>query len=167
MNKKRKMLIAALVTGLLIVVFTGVAFAIGPVTPNIDCPSDGSRPGGSGHGMGVYFGQGALEGITSDLLDLSAGEIQAQRLGGKSLVEIAASVGVSEDTLVAAFVEAKCEIIQQLAADGILTQEQAAFMTQNVEQQTTLAVNRTGTGPFSQTGNGMGRGNMHRWAQIG
>ena len=167
MNKKRKMLIAALVTGLLIVAFTGVAFATGPVTPNADCPGDGSRLGGGGHGMGVYFGQGALEGVASDLLGLSTEEIQTQRLEGKSLVEIAASVGVSEDTLVAAFVEAKGEIIQQLVADGALTQEQADFMTQNMEQQTTLAVNRTGTGPFSQTGNGMGQGNMLRWAQIG
>jgi hypothetical protein len=167
MNKRWKMITAALVTGLLIVAFAGVAFAAGPGTPSTDCTGDGSRLGGGGHGMGVYFGQGALDGVASDLLGLSAEEIQAQRLEGKSLVEIAASVGVSEDALVAAFMEAKGEIIQQLVADGTLTQAQADLMLQNMGEQTTLAVNRTGTGPFGQTGNGMGQGSMHRWAQTG
>ena len=167
MNKRWKMLIATLVTGLLIVAFAGIVFAAGPVTTNADCSGNGSRLGGGGHGMGVYFGQGALEGVASDLLGLSAEEIQAQRLEGKSLVGIAASAGVSEDALVAAFMAAKGEIIQQLVADGTLAPERAELMLQNMEQSTIQSVNRTETGPFGQTGNGMGQGNMHRWAQTG
>ena len=167
MNKRWKILTAALVTGLLIVAFTGVIFATGPVTPNADCPNAGDRLGGGGHGMGGYFGQGALcDEAVSDLLGLSAEEIQAQRLEGKSLVEIAAAVDVSENALVTAIMAAKTDTVQELVAAGTITQEQADLMIQKMEQQTTLAVNRTDTGPFGQGGQGMGHGGMHRWAQT-
>jgi len=170
MNRRLKVFTAALVvTGLLAVAFGGFALADTPATTNTTgtaCPM--GQLGWGGHGMGSQMGQGIIcDEIVSDLLGLSAEDIQAQRLEGKSLVEIAAAQGVSEDTLVAAILEAKTAHIQELVASGTLTAEQAEFMLQNMEQNITRMVNQTGTGPF---GGGHGHGQsgmgMHRWAQT-
>lgn len=170
MNKRLKLLTTTLaIAGLLAVTFgASLALAHDPAESNGDwwdgmeeyCHGDGGMMGDGGHGMGGYFGHDALyDEVVSDLLGLSAEEIQAQRLEGKSLVEIAAAVGVSEDALVTAILAARTATIQELVAAGTITQEQADFMIQNMEQQITLAVNRTGTGHGYDSGSMMG-GNM-------
>ena len=84
---------------------------------------------------------------------------------------------MSEDALVEAILAAKKEVIQQKVADGILTQEQADLMFQQMEQSITQAVNRTTVGPpegrprhgyamghgygSGAMGHGYGRGGMH------
>jgi predicted DNA-binding protein (UPF0251 family) len=169
MSRKFKVLTAALVVaGLLVVAFGGFALADTPVTPNAECPAYGGQMGGGGqgHGMGAYFGQGVLvDEVATDLLGLSAEEIEAQRLEGKSLAEIAAAQGVSQDTLVAALVDAKTAKIQELVDNGVLTQERAEYMLENIEQQTTQSVTRTETGP-SGAGGGYSQMGMYRWAQA-
>ena len=157
MKKSMKMLIAALaVTGLLVASFAGVVLADGPAAADADgvfCPYFGERLGEGG--MHGFHGEGTNEAV-SGILGLTAEEIQAQRLEGKSLVEIAAAQGVSEDALVAAIMAVKTEAIQQRVADGTLTQEQATLMLQNMEQATILSVNRTTVGPFANGGQGAG-----------
>lgn len=156
MRKGMKMLVAALaVTGLLVASFAGVALAADPADTDVDgvCPYFGERLGeGDMHG---FRGEGTNEAI-SGILGLTAEEIQAQRLEGKSLVEIAAAQGVSQDALVAAIMAVKTEAIQQRVADGTLTQEQATLMLQNMEQATILSINRTTVGPFANGGQGAG-----------
>jgi hypothetical protein len=149
-----KMLIAALaVTGLLVVSFAGVALAAGPADADAagDCPFFGERQGQGG--MRGFHGEGTSDAV-SGLLGLTAEDIQAQRLEGQSLVEIAAAQGVTEDALVAAIMAVKTEAIQQRVADGTLTQEQATLMLQNMEQATIESVNRTTVGPFAKGGGG-------------
>lgn len=169
MNKRLKLLTITLAIAALLAVTFGasLAFAHDPAESNGDwwddmeeyCHGDGGMMD-DGH-MDDYFGQGALHGeVVSDLLGLSAEEIQAQLLEGKSLVEIAAAVGVSEDTLVTAILAAGTATVQELVAAGIITQEQAGFMIQNMEQQITLAVNRTGTGHGYDSGSMMGGGTL-------
>ncbi len=154
MRKGTKMLIAALaVTGLLVASFAGVALAAGPTDADADgvCPYFGEVQGQ--WGMHGFHGEGTIEAV-SGILGLTAEEIQAQRLEGKSLVEIAAAQGVSEDALVAAIMAVKTEAIQQRVADGTLTQEQATLMLQNMEQATILSLSRTTVGPFANGGHG-------------
>ena len=154
MKKSMKMLIAALaVTGLLVASFAGVVLADGPADADGVCPYFGERLGEGG--MHGFHGEGTNEAV-SGILGLTAEEIQAQRLEGKSPVEIAAAQGVSEDALVAAIMVVKTEAIQQRVADGTLTQEQATLMLQNMEQATILSVNRTTVGPFANGGQGAG-----------
>lgn len=154
MRKGMKMLIAALaVTGLLVASFAGVAMAADPADADGVCPYSGERLGQGG--MRGFHGEGTSDAV-SGILGLTAEEIQAQRLEGKSLVEIAAAQGVSEDALVAAIMAVKTEAIQQRVADGTLTQEQATLMLQNMEQATILSVNRTTVGPFANGGQGAG-----------
>jgi len=138
--------------GLLVFALAGVAFAHGP--------------------QGGYQGDGAFCSDTvSELLGLTPEEIQAQRYEGKSLVEIAQAQGVSEDALVVAIMVVKEAAIEQKVEDGILTQEQADLMLQQMEQRTYEAVNRTTLGPFDspggkgygQFGEGAGPGLMRHW----
>jgi len=173
MNRRFKIITAALVlAGLLIIVFGSFALADTAAT-NTGCTGNGGHMGGGGHGMGGYFGQGVLGNeVVTDLLGLSTEEIQAQRVEGKSLVEIAAARGIGEDALVAAILEARTAHIQESVANGTLTQEQAQIMLQHMGQNIIWMVNQTGTGPFDgghghgQSGMAMGAGGMHRWAQA-
>jgi hypothetical protein len=154
MSKGMKILIAALaVTGLLVASFAGVALAAGPADADADgdCPFFGERQGQGG--MHGFHGEGTSDAV-SELLGLTAEDIQAQRLEGKSLVEIAAAQGVTEDALVAAIMAVKTEAVQQRVADGTLIQEQATLMLENMEQATIQSVNRTTVGPFGHGGGG-------------
>lgn len=172
MGKRAKMLAVALVAiSLLVVSVAGVALAQGPADTD-------DMPAYCGQGWGGYHGHGATSSETvSELSGLTPEEIQAQRQEGKSLVEIAAAQGVSEDALVEAIMAAKTEFIQQRVEAGTLTQEQADLMLEQMEQRTLQAVNRTIVGPPDWSrGNGRGAcdgeaefgdgmGGMHRWGR--
>jgi hypothetical protein len=136
MSRRAKLLIVPLaLAGLLVVLFSGAAFAAGP------------------HGEGT-----ACTETVSELLGLTPEEIQAQRHEGKSLVEIAAAQGVSEDVLVEAILAAKKEAIEQKIEAGTLTQEQADLCFQQMEQRISQSVNRTTCGPVDgERGKGYGR----------
>jgi len=87
-----------------------------------------------GAGWGGWQGGATCSDIVGDLLGLTHEEIEAQRHEGKSMVEIAAAQGVTEDALVEAILAAK--------------QEQSDRMFQHMEQRTTEAINRTEAGPI-------------------
>ncbi|MDP2931660.1 MAG: DUF2680 domain-containing protein [Chloroflexota bacterium] len=159
MNKRAKILAATLVlAGLLAVSVTGVALAAGPNSPD---------------GAPLNCGGMGCSDTVSELLGLTPQEIQTQRQAGKSLVEIAAAKGVTENALVNAIMAAKKEAVQARVQAGTLTQEQANLMLQQMEQRTKEAVNRTTTGPLAgergygcgQPGQGTGPGMMRAWGQ--
>ena len=170
---KKVLLIGSVIVtlGLLIVGFTVPAFAHGPGnTGNVaqDCWGE--------PGEGGYHGHGAIHSDTvSELLGLTPEEIQVQRQEGKSLVEIAATQGVTEDALVDAITAAKEEAIQQRVEDGTLTQEQADLMLQQMTQRTAEMVNRTTFGPpedrgtcgYGEPGQGISPGAMNHWGGHG
>ena len=172
MGKRVKLLAVALVaTSLLVVSVAGVALAQGPADTD-------DMPAYCGQGWGRSHGQEAICSETlSELSGLTPEEIQAQRQEGKSLVEIAAAQGVSEDALVEAIMAAKKQAVQAKVQDGTLTQEQADLILAHMEQRTHQAVNRTSVGPpdwsrgngrgacFGGTGLGSGPGGMPRWGR--
>ena len=121
-------------------------------------------------GYGFHGEEGVCVDAASELLGLTREEICEQRQEGKSLVEIAAAQGVSEDELVETIMAAKGEAVQSGVEADTLTPEQAELILQQMEQRTRLAVNRTTTGPaewrgsgYGQSGEGMGPGMMNRW----
>lgn len=169
MNKRLRLLAVPLViVGITVIAFAGIALAADP--PRTD--SDGQYSCGSG--WGGYHGQVATcSEEVSNLLGLTPEEICAQRLEGKSLVEIAAAQGVSEEALVEAVMSAKTEAVQARVEAGAITREQADLMLQRMEQRTREMLNRTTTGPpewargrgracYGETGLGAGPGGMHR-----
>ena len=104
-----------------------------------------------GAGWGGWQEGATCSEIVGDLLGLTHEEIEAQRHEGKSMVEIAAAQGVTEDTLVEAILAAK--------------QEQPDRMFQQMEQRTIDAVNRTDVGPVGPVGTheDRGAGAMRHW----
>jgi len=97
-----------------------------------------------GAGWGGWQGGATCSDIVGDLLGLTHEEIEAQRHEGKSMVEIAAAQGVTEDTLVEAILAAK--------------QGQSDRMFQQMEQRTIEALNRTDEGPVGPVGTHEDRG---------
>ena len=118
-----------------------------------------------GAGWGGWQGGATCSETVGDLLGLTHEEIEAQRHEGKSMVEIAAAQGVTEDTLVEAILAAKKEAIQEKVEAGILTQEQLGSMFQQMEQRTIEAVNRTDVGPVGPvcTHEDRGAGAIRHW----
>lgn len=170
---KRLILIAVLATALA-VLLAGTALAAGPVTPSaqgfgpgrgIHTPGTGMMTPGTGMGPGGMAGRGAPawagqpdEVVT--LLDMSAAKIQAERLAGKSLVQIAGSKNpvISEDTLINTIIEAKTTDLAALVKAGKLTEDQMKLMIEHMQTQVKAMVNRTSVGPAFAQGQGMRQG---------
>ena len=110
------------------------------------------------------------EEAVAGFLGMTQEQLQAERLAGKSLVQIATAKGKTEQQLVTIILAAKKADLDKAVADKTITQAQADFMIQNMETQVTTMVNRTTTGPAAGQGAGnqtgstqRGRG-MGRWA---
>ncbi len=126
------MTISMVLIGVLVATFTGAALAA-------DSPEvDDEEQSYCGAGWGGWQEGATCSDIVGDLLGLTHEEIEAQRHEGKSMVEIAAAQGVTEDALVEAIVAAK--------------QEQSGRMFQHMEQRTIDAVYRTDEGPVGPVG---------------
>jgi len=132
--------------------FGAATFAAGPANPGTSATNTANC--GMGYGRNGWLGEASITAV-SQLLGMTADEIQALRLEGKSLVEIAGTRNVTQEQLVAAIVAAKTAEIQNRVAAGTLTQQQANIMLQNMEQNTIQAVNRVSVGPFGNGGNGV------------
>ena len=169
----KRLILIAVLAGALAALFAGTALAAGPVTP----PAQGFGQGmgmhtpGTGMGSGGMMGRGAPAWAgqpeeVATLLRMSAEDIQAERLAGKSLVQIAESrvPRVSEDELISTIIAAKKIDLAALVTAGKLTDAQAALMVEHMQTQVKTMVERTTVGPMqgrqgmSQMQSGMGRG---------
>ncbi len=92
---------------------------------------------------------------------MTAEQIQTERLAGKSLAQIAAAKGISEEKLIQTILDAKKADLAKLVADGKLTQAQLDLMVERMQQQIKVMVERTNVGPAfnqNQTPSGLGQG---------
>jgi len=121
------------------------------------CLQDGTGQMRRG-GMPAWAGQ---PDEVATLLGMTAEEIQAERQAGKSLAEIAASKGVSEDKLISTILDAKKVQLDALVADGKLSQAQADLMIERMTEQVKVMVERTTTGPAADRGQRMGQMGSH------
>jgi hypothetical protein len=101
-----------------------------------------------GRGMPDWAG---MDDAAQKLLGMTAEQIQAERLAGKSLVEIAKAKGVKEDALIQAILDSHKASLAKLVADGKLTQAQADAMATRMQEQVKLMVERAGAGPMWRT----------------
>ena len=183
---KKKLLVALgllLVTGLLIASIGGATLSASPANDS------GSYANGNGTGdctgTGIGIGGGGYNvsddvcAAVCDLLGITQDELQAQRQEGLSLVEIAANYGVSEEELVAAIMEVKTAYVEELVADGTITQEQVDVMLANMLERTYEMINATDMGHYGNQGgnkngtasswgecsDGTGPGDQHQWGK--
>lgn len=161
---KRLTVVAMLVLAL-VVVFSSVTWAQGPgpgprpgatgtpPTPPCDTPPCGGRGPGMRQGAGMPSWAGIPEEV-EQLLGMTADEIRAERQAGKSLVEIAAAKNVSKETLVTTILNAHRADLDQLVAEGKLTQAQADTMYQRMQTMVPVMVEQTEVGPRHGPGQG-------------
>jgi small ligand-binding sensory domain FIST len=125
-----------------------------------------------GNAMGGMMRRGAPEWAgqpdeVTTLLGITADEIRAERLAGKSLAQIAAARGVSKDKLISTILDARKAGLATLVAAGKLTQAQADLMADHMTDMIKTMVEGTGVGRPSgmgmgRDGAGEGRGGMRQ-----
>jgi len=149
----KKVVMIVGVTLLVCAMALGLTGVIAAQEPEETTPSTESVAGRAwGH---IRDGAEVVSQAVQDLLGLTRAEIHAQRVEGKTLSEIAAEQGVSEDGLIDAIVAERTELIEQAVADGELTQEQADWLIARAKALAPFQV----TNPFSpgEMGRGAGR----------
>jgi len=104
-------------------------------------------------GFGGRWG-GAFSALSpaAKLLGLQPGDVAAQRHEGKSLVQIAQTKNVDENSLVDAILADRQAQLEARVKAGTLTQEQADLMLQRMQTQVKAAVERTSVGPMAPAG---------------
>lgn len=111
-------------------------------------------------GLGAALGrlQGGMIATVSNLLGIDQAEVIKERQAGKSLVDIAETKGVDEQKLVDTVVSERKALLDQRLKDGLITEEQAQYCTENMTQRITDNLNRTTIGPGNCGGGGCGMG---------
>jgi len=101
----------------------------------------------------------------AEALGLSAAEINSRLAAGESAYQIALAQGFSAEEIPALLQAAHSKAIRQAAADGILTQAQAQWMTQRQSQMRGYGMG-AGSGACNGAGApiGMGMRRGGRWA---
>jgi hypothetical protein len=176
---KKKLTIAIgllLVAGLLFVGVGGSALSASPANDTAAFSIGAGTEAQTPNGTCAVSGMSQMGGICSadvcatvcELLGITQDELQLQRLDGLSMVEIAADYGVTEEELVEAIMAVKTANLQELVADGTITQEEADLMLQNMLERTYEMVNATQVGHFGGNGNQSGNqnGKSNSWGEC-
>jgi len=141
MTKKRIIILAGAALAVLLVAGlsgAAVVFAQEPTPPIPFGRHGGDRGFGSRGMMGGFGGQWTMFDTAAETLGLTPEELFAELHAGKSMDELAEEQGVELDALHEAVnadrAEARREAIEQAVEDGTLTQEQADWMLEGLEQ---------------------------------
>jgi len=147
MNKKSLLILAGVALIVLLLAGLGGAALVFAQEPTPPIPfgwHGGGRGwggfGGRGMGGSAWAGGGpwTMFDTAAETLGLTPEELFAEMLAGKSLAEIAEEQGLEVeevyDAMNAARTEAIPEIIEQAVEDGSLTQEQADWVLEGLEQ---------------------------------
>lgn len=139
MKRQYKLIIAALgVVAILIAAIATTALAAQKVNTTSALPTEADY-----QAWGCPVVNGDYQAI-ADLLGITTQEVESQLEQGKSLVEIAASNGVSEDQIVAAILDPMKQFMQQQVANGYWTQSQMDGHLTQAEQHIIQLVNVKG-----------------------
>ncbi|WP_418791944.1 hypothetical protein [Phosphitispora sp. TUW77] len=163
MNLKKTLAGIAAITALGGILVFGQLFT----TPNANAATTESTAPQStgvfckGAGLGRVYGN--MIDSVSKLLGMDAAEVRTERQSGKSLSQIAESKGISEDKLVDSILEQRKSQLDQSIANGTISEEQAEYCLENMEQRVKDSVQRTTLGQ----GNGRGGKGMGKRAGMG
>ncbi len=120
--------LAVVLLGAMVVV---PAFAQEEETPEAPC-------GGHSRGFGLWGGSWTMFDTAAEALGLTPEELFAELHAGNTLEEIAEAQGVEleavQEAMNAARVEAMRDAIEQAVEDGSITQEQADWLLEGLEQ---------------------------------
>ncbi len=120
--------------------------------------------GGRGGGMGGWYAEGEygplheyMQAAIAEEFDLSVEELQALHDDGKTLWAYAQEQGMTQEEFAEKMLAARTQALQAAVADGVITQEQADWMLERMNQ---MWQNGGGFGPCGGGGHfgGPGRG---------
>jgi hypothetical protein len=164
----KRWIVVSILILVLAVTLAGTALAQSGTPPTSDTGQCGGMSGMMMQGGGMRDGDArggrgmpewaGMDDAAEKLLGMTAAEIQAARLDGKSLAELAQAKGVSKDALIQAILDEHKTDLAKLVADGKMTQAQADAMVSRMQEQVKLMVERTGTGPMWRNQPGQGQG---------
>jgi polyhydroxyalkanoate synthesis regulator phasin len=97
--------------------------------------------------VGQRLGHGHVEDAAAEVLDMSPDELMEQLKDGNSLADVAEAQGMSEDSFKAALLVQVQAQLDELVAEGGLTQEQADEIFQRTEDNIDGIVTGEGCGP--------------------
>ncbi len=165
----KRWIVVSILILVLAATLAGTALAQTGTPPTSDTCQCGAMPGTMMQGGGMRSGDArggrgmpewaGMDDAAEKLLGLTAAEIQAERLAGKSLADLAKAKGVSQDVLVKAILDEHKADLAKLVVDGKMTQAQADAMVSRMQEQVKLMVERTGTGPMWRNQPGQGQNN--------
>ena len=139
---KKIVFVVALVTALTVTALAGagLAFAQGPTLPAPDyvtgcgCGGWGMRAGSEGGSARGWHGMGLIDTL-AELTKLEPADLYAELQEGRTLLEVAQAHGISAEQLVEAALASRAEVLQQRVEAGYLTQEQADWMLDHMEEE--------------------------------
>jgi hypothetical protein len=179
MKMKKIFLIGSMiVVAIAALAVAGFAFAQTPNPPTPDNPYGSGGWGGRGmHGGGMMGGfrqGGDVDGdgygpmheyminAFAQALSMDTGVLEAQVDQGKTMWQIAQDQGLSDEEISDLMVEARTEALKQMVADGVISQEQADWMLNRMNQMGTYGGGFGSCprgGGFGGSGRGGGRWN--------
>lgn len=133
-----------------------------------DSPTTVTNTWQKGAGLGMGRVQNSMLDFISTLLGMEKTAVLEERQAGKSMVSIAESKGVNEETLVNKVVEQRKAIIDQRVKDGTMTEEQAQLCEEEMDARIKSNLNRTTVGPADGARGGRGmRGGFQGGGRMG
>ena len=145
--KKFLVISAVAILAVLVLGVAGFAYAQSQTPPPPDGPTYGpgmmGRWGGRGFGQGMMGrwsrgGYGPMHEYMVDAfaeaLNLTHEELEAKLGDGETMWSIAQAQGLSDEEIADLMVEARTKALEQAVADGALTQEQADWMIQRMQE---------------------------------
>ncbi|MBN1629170.1 MAG: hypothetical protein JW990_05370 [Thermoleophilia bacterium] len=145
MSRRSKSILVAVLAVVLALAVAVPAFAA--VETPAGTPA-GAGYGGQGHG--AMFGGGAgVRGIdaAATALNMDAADLAAERQAGKSLADVAASKGMSTESLISALLATREAALADAVTSGRITQEQADYMLDNMRANIADHIDDTEVGP--------------------
>jgi len=133
---KKVVFVVALVVALTVTALAGagLAFAQEPTPPALGYGCCGwGMHGGWGGGWG-WHGMGLMDAL-AELTRLEPADLYAELQEGKTLLEVAEDKGFKAEQLVETALAPRSEVLQQRVEAGYLTQEQADWMLNHMEEE--------------------------------
>ena len=157
--------LSVVAVGLLAIAFFAGASLVGAQGPDPETPSPwGGARGWMREQAGVMSGY--MHAAAAERLDMTVEELQAQIDAGKTVWQIAEEKGLTADEIVTLMKDSRAEALDQMVADGTLTQEQADWMKQRGARMMGRAMGRLGCpmvgGVDGDAPQGFGGGMMRR-----
>ena len=164
--KKFLAISAIVVLTVLVLGVVGFAYAQSQTPPAPDKPYGRGMMGGWGNrgmgpGMMGRWGSGGnglmheyMEDAFAEAFGISHEDLEAKLDAGETMWSIAQAQGLSDDEIAKLMVDARTKALKKAVTDGVLTQEQADWMSQHMQQ-----AQDAGLGPGACHGSGgPGRG---------